>query len=571
MNLELFREKVRYYRPLTERTQEDLAKALGLSPYVLSHKLHGTRNARLTHREVKAIVKTLVEWGAMTRQAEARELLKLMDCPDFLPDEWNAPPFKWLEATTSTRSVQLSNTRSLDVEHAVPVQPGRATRPLALESRQEAMASPPLRRDWGEAIDVSAFYGRERELVELERWIVDEHCRLVALLSRGGYGKTTLSVKLTQQIERHFDFVIWRSLQHAHRLERLLAEYLTFLSEQHKTDLPESTGERISLLLEYLRTARCLLALDNVETLFQERTRAGTYRAGYEAYGTFFQRVGQTPHRSCLLLSSREQPKELAPLEETQAPVRTMTLAGLEQGACRQLLKDSNLPGTEEEYRSLADRCAGKELLEALGALRRRSLLERGEAGAVFTLHPVVMEYVAERLVEQVAQEVTTGNLELVLSHGLMQAQTKAYVRHAQAELILKPVLARLRTLLKSEQVIEQRLRQALVTVRSRSWEEQGYGGGNVINLLAQLRGTLREYDFSKLRIRQAYFAGVELQEANFGASGFEQSVFSETFSAIYCVAFSPDGQCLAVGSANGEIGVWQVARWKPIMTLSGD
>src|SRR5258707_1327286 len=211
----------------------------------------------------------------------------------------------------------------------------------------------------------------------------------------------------------------------------------------------------------------------------------------------------------------------------------------------------------------------GKELLEGLGALRRRSLLERGGAGAVFTLHPVVMEYVAERLVEQVAQEITTGHLELLLSHCLMQAQTKEYVRHAQAELMVKPVLARLRRLLKSEQVIEQRLRQALATVRSRSWEEQGYGGGNVINLLAQLRGTLRAYDFSKLRIRQAYFAGVELQEANFAESRFEQSVFSEPFSAFYCVAFSPDGQCLAVGSANGEIGVWQVARWKPIMTLS--
>ena len=107
MNLERFREKVRYYRPLTERTQEELANALGLNPSVLSQKLHGIRNARLTHREVQAIVKTLVEWGAMTRQAEARELLELMDCPDFLPDEWNAPPFKWLEATTSTRSVPL--------------------------------------------------------------------------------------------------------------------------------------------------------------------------------------------------------------------------------------------------------------------------------------------------------------------------------------------------------------------------------------------------------------------------------------------------------------------------------
>src|SRR5260221_5623139 len=369
MNLELFREKVRYYRPLTERTQEDLAKALGLSPYVLSHKLHGTRNARLTHREVQAIVKTLVEWRAMTRQAEARELLELMDCPDFLPDEWNAPPFKWLEATTSTRSVQPSNTRSPDVEHAVPVQPSSATLPIALESREDAIASPPLRRDWGEAIDVSAFYGRERELVELERWIVDERCRLVALLSRGGYGKTTLSVKLTQQIARHFDFVIWRSLQNAPPLERLLAEYITFLSEQHKIDLPESTGERMTLLLAYLRNARCLLVLDNVETILQERNRAG-----YEAYGQFFQRVGQTAHRSCLLLTSREQPKELAPLEGTHTPVRTMVLAGLEQGACRQLLQDSNLPGTEMEYRSLADRHAGNPLALKLVAATIREL-----------------------------------------------------------------------------------------------------------------------------------------------------------------------------------------------------
>jgi len=188
----------------------------------------------------------------------------------------------------------------------------------------------------------------------------------------------------------------------------------------------------------------------------------------------------------------------------------------------------------------------------------------------VFTLHPVVMEYVAEHLVEQVAQEITTGTLELLLSHCLMKAQAKEYVRHAQAELMLKPVLARLLTLLKSEQVIEQRLLHALATVRSRSWEEQGYGGGNVINLLSQLRGMLRAYDFSQLRIRQAYLAGVELQEANFGASRFEQCVFSETFSSIYSMAFSPDGQCLAVGSANGEVGVWQVARWKQLMILSG-
>src|SRR5258708_27892000 len=266
---------------------------------------------------------------------------------------------------SSSKSITSTNPRSAMSHRPSPLNPGSALRSLwsswcdpkapncwprlhllSLFEMYWAMASPPLRRDCGEAIDVSAFYGRESELVELERWMVDEHCRLVALLSRGGYGKTALSVKLTQQIERHFDVVIWRSLQNTPPLERLLADYLTFLSEQHTIDLPESTGERMTLLFAYLRTARCLLSLDNVETLVQERNRTATYRAGYEAYGQFFQRVGQTAHHSCLLLTSREQPKELAPLEGDHAPVRTMVVPGLEQEACRPSLQDRKLART---------------------------------------------------------------------------------------------------------------------------------------------------------------------------------------------------------------------------------
>src|SRR5207248_10858963 len=70
----------------------------------------------------------------------------------------------------------------------------------------------------------SPFYGREDELVEVERWVVDDRCRLVVLLSIGGLGKTALSIKLAQQIAPHFGFVLWRSLQNAPPLERLLAE-----------------------------------------------------------------------------------------------------------------------------------------------------------------------------------------------------------------------------------------------------------------------------------------------------------------------------------------------------------
>jgi len=67
-------------------------------------------------------------------------------------------------------------------------------------------------QDWGEAPDVSVFYGRNAELTMLEQWIVSDRYRLVALLGMGGIGKTALSVKLAEQIQGEFEYVIWRSL-----------------------------------------------------------------------------------------------------------------------------------------------------------------------------------------------------------------------------------------------------------------------------------------------------------------------------------------------------------------------
>ncbi|GAB1537682.1 hypothetical protein NUACC21_03320 [Scytonema sp. NUACC21] len=66
--------------------------------------------------------------------------------------------------------------------------------------------------DWGEAIDVSIFYGRGTELSQVEEWIVKERCRLIAILGMGGVGKTAFSVKLAEQVRDKFEYVIWRSL-----------------------------------------------------------------------------------------------------------------------------------------------------------------------------------------------------------------------------------------------------------------------------------------------------------------------------------------------------------------------
>ncbi len=92
-----------------------------------------------------------------------------------------------------------------------------------------------LRQDWGEAFDVSVFYGRTEELDTLEQWIVRDRCRLVALLGMGGIGKTSLSIKLAQKIQAQFDYVIWRSLTNAPLLKDILADMIKFLRTYAKT------------------------------------------------------------------------------------------------------------------------------------------------------------------------------------------------------------------------------------------------------------------------------------------------------------------------------------------------
>ncbi|MBE9125756.1 MULTISPECIES: NB-ARC domain-containing protein [unclassified Coleofasciculus] len=245
------------------------------------------------------------------------------------------------------------------------------------ERRGESQVSNPKtqnRIDWGEAPDVSVFYGRTDELATLKRWIVKERCRLVALLGMSGMGKTALSVKLAKQLQGEFEFVIWRSLRQAPSVQDLLASLIQFLSEQSETVLPKTVNNRVSLLIDFFREHRCLVILDSAESILRTGELAGVYQEGYEGYGDLFKRLGQEPHKSCLLLTSQEKVGEISLLEGETSPVRSLKLGGLGDAA-QAILKEKGLSG-EKNWGHLIQGYRGNPLMLKLIAITIKEVFD---------------------------------------------------------------------------------------------------------------------------------------------------------------------------------------------------
>lgn len=428
--------------------------------------------------------------------------------------------------------------------------------------------------DWGEAPDSSIFYGRDLELATLKQWILEQECRVVSILGMAGMGKTTLSVKLAHHIQEQFDTVLWRNLRQGPSLTDLLDNLLKLLyPHQGAYSIPE-LNDKISLFLEYCRHHRCLLILDGVETLLQGGELSGQYREGYSEYGDFFKRLSCQPHKSCVLMTSWENPKEISLQEGDYLPVRSLQLTGLNAEGSTQILKDKGLMvepawanlfdlyrGNPVELKIAArtiqelfggqvaeflkqgtlvfgeigellaqqcDRLSGleteilywmaierqplslerlrqimllpvplQELLEAVASLGRRSLLEKTSdpERALFSLPPVLLEYVTSALMSQIFDELqqvfNTKKPEKFLrfrSHALVQPEAKPQVQQAQLEHIIAPLGDRLRRTIRSESRIVDYLTQIDTLLQGEPTLEVGYSSENVKSLLKSLQ-----------------------------------------------------------------------------------
>ena len=262
-DLDGFRDAVREHRRAVGRTQQQLARSVGLHPDVLSHKLHGRDGAMLTRPDVVGIATTLAGWGALVSRADVYELLDLMEVPRhaIAAAAWSAPPLAALRAEQDGSASQTAPGPGSRARAAAP--PDDPTGPTRPPPRDESSARPRVAAAPLPA-PATQLIGRERECAEVAAALAAS--RLVTLTGVGGTGKTRLALQVASNLAGHFAdgvaFIDLAPVRDPALLATTVARALGLA--------PVSAEAAEAHLAEALQDCELLLVVDNLEHLLDE-------------------------------------------------------------------------------------------------------------------------------------------------------------------------------------------------------------------------------------------------------------------------------------------------------------
>ena len=193
--------------------------------------------------------------------------------------------------------------------------------------------------DLTDAPELIDYYDRASEESTLKQWILEAHTRLITIYGLSEIGKSAIALKLIEEIQTQFDYIIWKSLNNTPTLSTLQTELKQTFSQSQPTPLPT--------MIDYFRTHRCLIILDDLQNILKTGELAGEYLAEYQDYGQFIKQIATSSHQSCVILLSWEKLKQITTLEGENRPTRSLHLKGLGETA-QEILKEKGLTDSEK-------------------------------------------------------------------------------------------------------------------------------------------------------------------------------------------------------------------------------
>ncbi|MEM9276828.1 MAG: NB-ARC domain-containing protein, partial [Cyanobacteria bacterium P01_F01_bin.143] len=261
-------------------------------------------------------------------------------------------------------------------------------------------------------IDISKFYGRTTELANLEKWLIGDRDRVLALLGMGGIGKTSLAAKLTKQVAPQFEIVIWKSLRNAPDLKNFLNELSFAVCDQENIRISDTIDEQINNVMVCLRKKRCLLIFDRLENILATGQLGGQYLDGYQGYGQLLRRIQDEPHQSALIITSREKPTGFSVREGKKSFVRSHIVKGLSHNATLSILEDRGLIGSKSTLKQLCDRCEGNPLIMKMATATIKALFA-GDVQQFISRHTLLYGSIWQ-LLDQQFQRLSSLEKQLI-------------------------------------------------------------------------------------------------------------------------------------------------------------
>ncbi|MFQ4138632.1 WD40 repeat domain-containing protein [Nodosilinea sp. PGN35] len=188
----------------------------------------------------------------------------------------------------------------------------------------------------------------------------------------------------------------------------------------------------------------------------------------------------------------------------------------------------------------------------------------------VLSLSPVVETLVLERLLGALTAELEAEAFDWLQRLPLVTMTAREVVQERQREAMLLPLTEFLRQQHPIDEALAakgDRLLKALQPLAG----QPGYGAGNVIHLCQHLGLGISGVDFSHLAIWQGDLRRVSVQGASFSQAQFSDTTFATALGRDPVAAFSPMGGAspadnarhLATGDHEGRLLLWDLKRGK--------